>query len=346
MTTYYVRSDAGGAGDGSANNSTDAWTLAQALQAGSASFPGGHSDLLLIVADADYTGINYLLQPAAAVGLICGANSSGVIDGTKPTLQYVSSGGSFANVLAGFAGSMSHLSVDFNGLSQSFGFSECNLQHVDITGGANVNTLVRLVEERAMDVSADGGSGTTFQCIYAVLNRCVAKNGGTGFTGVNDNCDLTDCVALDCTTGFNEGSAAFRLRNCVAYRASAGGTGFDISANASLVENCLSVNHTTAYSVNSNAVLLNNYATGATTNVSGTPSSAGDSSVTASDPGLVDPTGTPPDFGTSALLSAGVSEMPFEINTRQTIYAGLSQVIGGGGSGPLPGIGSAFIRSR
>jgi len=88
--------------------------------------------------------------------------------------------------------------------------------------------------------------------------------------------------------------------NCIAYRSSLGGNvAFDCESQSSY-SGCVAVNWAIGFDVsNANAdeaaYLTDCYAYNCTTPISGTPSPAGDSSVTTTDPGLADPTGATPD---------------------------------------------------
>lgn len=199
MATVYVSSLAGGGGDGSLGNP---WTLTEAA----ANYNAG--DDIRIMADGTYSiGATVTFAKngnTINTTHICGATSSGVVDGTRPTLQAT-------------AGGITILST--SGL-----FCEAKYLILDGNSQTTVNGIVGGTATNVWGCRATGFDGVGIRAqLQSQIELCEADNCGVGLDAGAHT--MFGNTAHSCTTGMKCGKATL----CVSWNNS--GNGFEISDN-------------------------------------------------------------------------------------------------------------------
>lgn len=279
MTIRYISSLAGGSGDGSttaSSGSTGAWTLAQMLAATPAA-----GDELRILADGTYsrsaTGtLAYANGTAAANVAVTGANASGTVDGTRPTIQASAGSITLLNVTG------SHVRLDLlildgnsqtsvTGLTLGASYTRarrckamnCTSKGINVADSNNSTFLSRC--------EATGCSGTCGISVGSSSNVRYCDSHGNSCHGFQAslNAFLLGCISSGNTgssaDGFNGSSVGYHAAECTAH--GNGRYGFDLTGNAgygTLLSNCLSSGHTAGSGagygtdgVKAGAILLN-----------------------------------------------------------------------------------------
>jgi hypothetical protein len=277
VATKYVSSAADGTRDGTqaANGGAGVgpWTLAQAIAATPAA-----GDEIRIMADGTYSRsatwtCAYANGTAAANIIITGANSSGTVDGTRPTIQ--ASAGSIT--LLNITGSHIHakrLIVDGNsqtsltGLTVGANYSRATLCHALGCSVKGLNLAASLNSAALIRCSATTCSGTCgiFVGSGGRAMFCEAYANTTHGFQADLPGMLIYCIASAnsgaSSDGFNSSSVGYSADHCVSY--GNGRAGFDVSGNNSFgtyLSNCLAYGNTgegfTTDGVKSGAFLLN-----------------------------------------------------------------------------------------
>lgn len=257
MAIKYVSSSATGSDDGTSpthtGGTTGPWTFAQMLSATPAA-----GDEIRIMADGTYTRsatgtVAFANGTAAAIILITGANSSGTVDGTRPTIQ-ASAGSITLLSITGSHISVRYLIADGNNQSSVTGISlgstyerAMNCKAVNCTNvGINVSGSNEVF---AAFCEASGCSGTAGFSVGGRAFYCEAYGNTThGFT-MGQGSLAVGCISSGNTGGSSDGfnctSVGYFVFNSVAY--GNGRNGFDLTGNAgfgSYLSNCLSVGNT------------------------------------------------------------------------------------------------------
>lgn len=243
MAIRYVSSAAAGGGDGSTtatSGGSGAWTFAEMLSATPAA-----GDEIRIMADGTYsrsaTGtIAYANGTAAANIVITGANSSGVVDGTRPTIQ--ASAGSIT--LLSVTGShirVQYLVFDGNSQSSTTGFNStnnyCRYRFLKAQNCTAYGLRCGGINSVSMGYSeATGCSGTAAISADSsvLIFGCKAyANTTTGIRIDNSNAIIVNCLAYNNTGGSSHGflgnTVGVRCVNCIAF--GNGNDGFNLDSN-------------------------------------------------------------------------------------------------------------------
>lgn len=253
MAVKYVSSSADGSGDGTTtatSGANGAWTFAQMLAATPAA-----GDELRVMADGTYvrtaTGtVAYANGTQNAKIKIHGANSSGVVDGTKPTIQLSGSTLTALNVTGSHV-ILRHIHVDGASQTSSTGiiiagnYSALILSKVS---GTTVNgiTLSAANQAYAIQCEVTGASGTSGFNVGAASRALFCEsyaNTTHGFLLSGANATVLHCLSYSNTggssDGFNASSVGYFASHCVAY--SNGRNGFDLAGNnvfGTVLANC------------------------------------------------------------------------------------------------------------
>lgn len=256
MATYYVSSAASGSDDGTSpvhvSGTTGPWTFAQML---SATLAAG--DQVRIMADGTYSrsataNFAWSTGTAAKNIVITGANASGIVDGSMPTIQASAGSINLVDITASYI-LAKYLNVDGNnqtsttGLFVSASYSRamfCKAQNTTVIGlgladGYNVTSLFGCEATGCSGtcaIYAGGGqvNGVHFSESYnnnthgfqggagAKCSFCIAQyNNSTGAPGGSG--------AID---GFHQTSVGATFCGCISY--GNGRSGFDLHDNAAL----------------------------------------------------------------------------------------------------------------
>lgn len=284
MATKYVRHDADGSGDGTTTASTGAtgaWTFAQMLAATPAA-----GDEIRIMATGTYSrsaagSINYANGTAAANIKITGANASGTVDGTRPTIQASAGGITLLQI------NSSHIYLDYlivdgnsqasvHGIDLAANYTRCRRSKAMGTTltGLRLNAANNCYAEQIEVTGCSGlagielaGAGSRARFCYSHDNTihgfrsngasgsfefCISEsNSGAGTDGFNNNSvgyGATNCIAYNNgRDGFNlDGNAGFGtyLTNCIAYGNASEGFGSDGVKSGAFLLNCAGGNNT------------------------------------------------------------------------------------------------------
>lgn len=256
MAVKYVSSAADGSGDGTTtatSGANGAWTFAQMLSATPAA-----GDEIRILADGTYsrsaTGtIAYANGTAAANIVITGANASGTVDGTRPTIQ--ASAGSIT--LLSVTGShirLEYLLLDGNSQTSTTGLVlganylrairckayRCTTRGLHVNSSASNSVLLRRCEAEL----CSGTGAIVLDSAAAIADFCEAYNNTTHGIAFSAAAKAVKCIASGnsgaSSDGFNAGSVGYYAEGCVAY--GNGRDGFNLDSNSGFgtyLANCL-----------------------------------------------------------------------------------------------------------
>lgn len=258
-TIRYVRHDADGSGDGTttANSGANgAWTLAQAI----AATPAADTEIR-IMATGTYSRTEtwtcaYANGTAAANIVITGANSSGVVDGTKATIQ-AGAGSITLMQVTGQHIAVKNLTFDGNSQSSVVGlyFSVAAYSRAVRCKAMNCTSYgIRLATSNGGFIARCEATGCSGTAAIALDDRgraifCEAHSNTTHGFRMDVSTQALYCVSYGnsgaSTDGFNCSSVGYFADHCVAY--GNGRAGFDLTGNAgygSHLSNCISYGNT------------------------------------------------------------------------------------------------------
>jgi hypothetical protein len=232
-------------------------------------------DEIRILADGTYTRsatgtVAYANGTQAANIIITGANSSGTVDGSRPTIQASAGSITLLNITGNHI-LVDRLIVDGNSQAATVGLAisnsylrarrvkaiNCTSKGIDLSGSNSVF---------AEQCEATGCSGTCAISVNTARAYFCEAYGNTchGFQ-MQANCQVEFCVSSGNTgssDGFNCASVGYFALNCVAY--GNGRAGFDLTGNAgfgSYLGNCIAYHNSNegfaTDGVKSGAFLLN-----------------------------------------------------------------------------------------
>jgi hypothetical protein len=255
VAVKYVSSAASGSDDGTSpthtGGTTGPWTFAQMLAATPAA-----GDEIRVMADGVYsraaTGtIGYANGTGAANILVTGANSSGVVDGSRPTIRATAASITLLSV-TGNSVRVEQLTVDGNaqtgtiGLDLNATYASCRL--VKATNckskGLSIQAGNAVWGER---LEATGCSGTAGIYLSGPAKVYYSESHGNTCTGFLQDSPSSVCVRClsyantgGSSRGFDLGSVGYQLVDCTAQ--GNGSHGFALTGNAALgafLANCL-----------------------------------------------------------------------------------------------------------
>lgn len=201
MTDYHVKASATGGGDGSSSNP---WTLQEAYDNGTNNF----DDRVIVWADAQYNLTTSIDLDTVGKLTLVGANSSGVIDGTKPVFD----GGSLPASTSGFVISTTAAFDDFNFLNIRFQ----NFSYRAVSLGDYRNTRVWFGNCEFFDCGDALSQGS-----FVTLTECRFGNCDAGLAAVANRATYVTaiaCVFEDCLEGLGGGGAYLYAINNLFYR--------------------------------------------------------------------------------------------------------------------------------
>jgi hypothetical protein len=338
---YYVSSAAGGSGAGTIG---DPLTLAEA-------FSSANRGIYHIEADGTYS-VSSTLTSTGSYKHFVGANSSGVVDGSRPVIQASAAIAGAMLVATGTYGSFALLDVDGNSNAETGinveglgpGVFSCIARNCSEYG---FDTAVGVPVAYCLAHTNTGGVGAGFRLNSAPAYRCVSRDNTTGYIVQNRTATAFQCLA--------EGNSLDGFKNILSVDCVSidnGGNGFD-QFEPSL--NCLASNNGGVGFANTwPMVYFSAYGSGAAANAGGAYSTfaAGDTIPSGVDAGTTlyrDSADTPPDYripSSSSLDGVGVywPESLFgSTDNRPGIGIGDFEPAAGGGSSGSP-LTSPFLR--
>lgn len=248
MTTYYV-SSSGGTGVGSVG---DPWSFAHAMDTGSSGFAAG--DYLYIMDDGVYNVGSALtitvVGSSSAPTVMIGANSSGVIDGSRPVFRATAA---FSGAMCATANAFNTIAlIDFDadgntdyavsgGASKCFFYSCIFRNGIDwgfYSGGTNDAQEVHYCLAHNNGTSGSGGGFMLVNNINgnSVAYKCIARdNSGDGFAG--DGATAIACVSLDNWGGYRTQAVDSISHSCSG----------DSFRGGSIAANCISTENGRSY---------------------------------------------------------------------------------------------------
>lgn len=241
MAIKYVSSLAAGGGSGTF---ASPWTLAQAVSS------AGATDKVIVMADGTYnvsSNLTFAQQPGQDAFWLIGGNSSGVVDGTRPTLQ---ASGTCTTMLtiSGWPNAVENLILDCNGI-------------------ANVGlyfTGSYFAEARKVKVQGFKQYGINAAAAYGTVVECEITGGVSGATAgvllatgttverswIHDNV----CTGVLCGVG-----ASGVVRNRITNNTGASSDGVSVSYGFNVLDNTIhgngrhGINYTSIYSIGNSA---------------------------------------------------------------------------------------------